>query len=126
MLTYQACLLPISGLYNFDCSDWFLLKWIFSTVTSSKIQKFQYYMEHVHRRYNKYFACYLGCEALSSALVFLVFNMTDHLLNYRFYQYGIRVWNYYQLLLSGNHEKYMETNPMCHTFPRIAACDYHR
>ena len=87
---------------------------------------FQYFMEHIHRRYSVYFIGYICCEFLNFGMVLMVFHMTDHFLNYRFHNYGIRVWNYYQLLSADQHQDYMITNPMCYTFPRIAACDYHR
>jgi hypothetical protein len=58
-------------------------------------------------------------------MVIIAYLMTNRFLNHRFLFYGFETWLYYRLppeemRLSHN------TNPMCNTFPRIAACDYHR
>jgi len=85
----------------------------------------EYFLEHIHSRYGIYFYGFIFCEILNFVMVILMFVMTNHFLNYRFFNYGIRVWNYYQLPAE-MQDAYLQTNPMCYTFPRVAACDYHR
>ena len=51
--------------------------------------------------------------------------ITNRFLNNRFLGYGFRVWHYYQLPAEEQRMS-STTNPMCYTFPRIAACNYYR
>ena len=58
-------------------------------------------------------------------MVVIAYFLTNSFLNGRFLFYGFKTWLYYKL---PPEEQRMsnQVNPMCKTFPRIAACDYYR
>ena len=61
---------------------------------------------------------------LNTFMVIVAYGLTHMFLNYRFLGYGFSTWLYYRL--PPEEQRRGRTNPMCETFPRIAACDYHR
>ena len=85
----------------------------------------QFFTDNIHNKYNIYYFGFIVCEMLNTLIVIIAYFLTDRFLNYEFAFYGFTTWLYYKLppeeqRMSSN------TNPMCKTFPRIAACDYHR
>jgi len=85
----------------------------------------QFFCKNIHNKYNIYFCGFIFCEVLNLLIVIFHFALTHRFLHYRYIAYGFDVWQYYQL---PEEEQRMpgRKNPMCNTFPRIAACDYWR
>ena len=85
----------------------------------------QFFTDNIHNKYNIYYFGFICCEMLNTLIVIIAYFLTDRFLNYEFAFYGFKTWLYYKL---PPEEQRMSTvtNPMCKTFPRIAACDYHR
>jgi len=85
----------------------------------------KYFCKNIHNKYNIYFNGFIFCEFLNFAIVLLQFVVTNQFLSRRFLLYGLEVWRYY-LLPSEEQRLPFVKNPMCQTFPRIAACNYWR
>ena len=85
---------------------------------------FQFFTDNIHNKYNIYYFGFIFCEFLNLVVVLAVFLLTDRFLHYKFMTYGFRVWSYYSLPVE--EQRSPTINPMCETFPRIAACSYHR
>ena len=75
-------------------------------------------------KYNIYYFGFIVCEMLNTFMVIVAYGLTHMFLNFRFLGYGFSTWLYYRL--PPEEQRRGRTNPMCETFPRIAACDYHR
>ena len=85
----------------------------------------QFFTDNIHNKYNIYYFGFIVCEMLNTLIVIIAYFMTDRFLNYEFAFYGFKTWLYYKLPPEEQRMS-VNTNPMCKTFPRIAACDYHR
>merc|ERR1711963_1130950 len=85
----------------------------------------QFFTDNIHNKYNIYYFGFICCEMLNTIIVITAFFLTNRFLNYEFGFYGFQTWLYYKLPPEEQRLN-VNTNPMCKTFPRIAACDYHR
>ena len=85
----------------------------------------RFFTDNIHNKYNIYYYGFIFCETLNVFIVVAAYFMTNRFLNGEFLFYGFKTWLYYKL---PPEEQRLENhiNPMCKTFPRIAACDYHR
>ncbi len=85
----------------------------------------EFFRANIHNKYNIYYYGFIFCELMNILVLIGAFFATDRFLEYRWRDYGFRVWTYYHL---PPEEQRMasKTNPMCYTFPRIAACTYYR
>jgi len=82
------------------------------------------FQEHLHNKYTKYAGIFFFCEFLNVVVVMTNMFLTNRFLHYNFLDYGPKIWYYYNLPPEEQREQ--ELNPMCDTFPRLAACDYTR
>jgi len=85
----------------------------------------QFFCRNIHNKYNIYFCGFMFCEFLNFAIVLIQFALTNRFLHFRYIDYGFKVWQYY-LLPPEEQQMVGVINPMCHTFPRIASCEYWR
>merc|ERR1712012_645061 len=72
----------------------------------------------------KYAFLFFVCELLNLFVVLIIVFLIDRFLNYSFLGYGYGVWRYYSL--PHEERRFLEFNPMCEVFPRVASCDYKR
>jgi len=82
-----------------------------------------FFVRNIQNKYNIYFFGFITMEIFNVFIVLVQFAMTNTFLHYRFIWYGIDVAKYYKMQ---EEEQKEQKNPMCHTFPRIASCDYWR
>ncbi|XP_023325021.1 innexin inx2 isoform X2 [Eurytemora carolleeae] len=82
------------------------------------------FQEHLHNKYNSYAAGFICCEVFNVVIVLSQIFVTNRFLNHKFLDYGPQVYSYYSV--PPEERLIRKMNPMCETFPRIAACDYIR
>jgi hypothetical protein len=87
-------------------------------------QLIQTFKVHLHNKYTKYAFLFFLCELLNLFVVVFIVFLIDRFLNYSFLGYGYGVWRYYSL--PHEERRFLEFNPMCEVFPRVASCDYKR
>ena len=85
----------------------------------------QFFTENIHNKYNIYYFGFIICEMLNTIMVIIAYFLTNRFLNMEYLWYGFQTWQYYRLPPEEQRLS-INTNPMCKTFPRIAACDYYR
>ena len=84
-----------------------------------------FFSENIKNKYTIYFGGFISCEILNLFMGILQVILTNRFLHKRFLTYGWDVWQFY-LLPKEEQQMSGIINPMCHTFPRIASCDYYR
>ena len=85
----------------------------------------EFFSKNIHNKYNIYYYGFIFCEFLNMTIVLICFAITNKFLNGTYTFYGFDVLRFYNM----PYEEQTMTNtknPMCITFPRIAACDYYR
>ena len=112
-----------------------------------KKTKNDFFSRHnLQNRYNRYALIFFSCEILNFTIVVGQFFITNSFLRGQFKDYGIRVWEYYQVksppitfsnigeitvgvLFQLPEEETAHAhmvNPMCEVFPRVVSCTYFR
>ena len=114
---------------------------------------FQFFQRTIRHKYNAYYFALVSCELLNLLAVLLCLLFTNSFLGGRYMKYGLQVlvqtsfaqceavckksrftFNLFYLLqvilfYKMPYEERREgesRNPMCYTFPRVAACSYYR
>lgn len=85
----------------------------------------KFFSDNIHNKYNIYYFGFMVCEMLNTVVAIIAYLLTNRFLNHEFLFYGFETWLYYKLPPEEQRIS-INTNPMCRTFPRIAACDYYR
>eukprot|EP00095_Tigriopus_kingsejongensis_P002119 snap_masked-scaffold447_size167621-processed-gene-0.10 protein:Tk02119 transcript:snap_masked-scaffold447_size167621-processed-gene-0.10-mRNA-1 annotation:"innexin inx2-like" len=80
---------------------------------------------NLQNKYNKYTFIFFLCELLNLVLIYGQFWVTDSFLRGQFWDYGIKVVQYYQLPPEET-TALGRINPMCEAFPRVVSCTYWR
>lgn len=80
----------------------------------------------MHNKYNAYAFWFFCCEQLNFIVVLAQWFITNKFLKYKFLTYGPDVVRYYNVPPEERFLLRDMPNPMCETFPRIAACNYVR
>ena len=101
------------------------MQWLCQGPYLSTHLSLQFFTENIHNKYNIYYYGFIICEMLNSAMVVIAYLLTNRFLAGNFLYYGLETVLYYRLPPE-EQRLTVNTNPMCKTFPRIAACDYHR
>ena len=76
------------------------------------------YQEHVHNNFNKYAFCFFLCELVNIAILVIQVLATNSFLEYRFLDYGYKVYKYYRLPLEERKHFKKMVDPMCDAFPK--------
>merc|ERR1719153_1524250 len=84
-----------------------------------------YFRKTVSNKYTVYFGGFIFCELLNILIVIGHFYITDLFLNKRYLTYGWDVAVFYALPTEEKKGPWV-VNPFCHTFPRVASCNYFR
>jgi len=82
------------------------------------------FAEHLHNKYTRYAIIFFLCELFNLVIAIVNIFITNRFLHYDFIGYGANVWYYYGL--PPEEQRLQDINPMCETFPRLAACNYTR